>query len=340
MIVTNSQLALSSQHTHLERREQHASLTLWRDRPAPPPARQPVATTAPGPAPESPAPHDSAPVFDSEAALDADPLLRVLRDLIEHVFGQRVELLEKIDVGKNPEALDPPPSKSGDSTPEQRQGWGLAYDFHAVHEIREETRFSAGGRVQTGDGREIAFSMSFSMEYAFREESSVRIRAGDARLKDPLVLRFDGTAAQLADGHFRFDLNRDGEAEALPQLAAGTVFLAFDRNSNGYIDDGSELFGPTTGEGFSELAAHDDDGNGWIDEADTVFSQLRLWAPQNDTQTSLLDAGVGALGLARIATPHGLRDTEGALQGQLRSTGVWLGEEGGSGLLQQIDLVA
>ncbi|MCU0663597.1 MAG: hypothetical protein MUC50_14875 [Myxococcota bacterium] len=73
------------------------------------------------------------------------------------------------------------------------------------------------------------------------------------------------------------------------------------------MDNGSELFGPTTGDGFVELSAHDDDSSGWIDEADAVYDQLSVWtgrADAADTLRSLRQANVGAIALLSAKTPY------------------------------------
>jgi hypothetical protein len=111
----------------------------------------------------------------------------------------------------------------------------------------------------------------------------------------------------------------------------------FDRNGNGTVDDGSELFGPASGDGFAELAGYDSDGNGWIDEADPVFARLRLWSSPQASLQPLLDAGVGAIGLAAVATPFRLQ-ADGQNLGELRSSGIWLGEQGSVGTVHQIDV--
>ncbi|MEA3469756.1 MAG: hypothetical protein U9R57_16250 [Thermodesulfobacteriota bacterium] len=45
------------------------------------------------------------------------------------------------------------------------------------------------------------------------------------------------------------------------------------------INNGAELFGPTTGHGFQERAQYELDFIGWIDENDSIFSSLRIWKP-------------------------------------------------------------
>lgn len=69
------------------------------------------------------------------------------------------------------------------------------------------------------------------MARSYTESVSFSLRAGDQRLKDPLVLDFGGPAAALSDVRFDFDLDGDGRKEQLP-LLSGSGFLAFDRNAN------------------------------------------------------------------------------------------------------------
>jgi hypothetical protein len=114
----------------------------------------------------------------------------------------------------------------------------------------EQTTFAASGTVRTADGREIAFDLQLSMSRLYHEESSVSLRAGDAvRATDPLVLNFAGTAAQLTDQRFAFDLDADGSADQINFAGPGRGFLDFfdPRNKYGKVDNGRELFGPTSG---------------------------------------------------------------------------------------------
>ena len=64
------------------------------------------------------------------------------------------------------------------------------------------------------------------------------------------------------------------------------------------INDGNELFGTKSGDGFKDLAKYDKDRNGWIDEADDIFDDLRIWTKDeqgNDKLLTLKEAGVGAI---------------------------------------------
>ena len=153
---------------------------------------------------------------------------------------------------------------------------------------------------------------------------------------------FSGTAAQLIDQTFAFDLNADGQEEKVPLLAGGSGVLVFDRNQDGKVNDGTELFGPTTGNAFAELAAYDQNGDRWIDESDGIFRSLFVWtkgADNQDNLQTLQDAGVGALYLPSVDSPFALKDSQNQQQGQIVRTGVFLREDGTAGTLQQLNVV-
>lgn len=204
----------------------------------------------------------------------------------------------------------------------------------------EATGFSTSGSVHTADGRAIDFSLGLTMCRDYSCERTLR-QSGSVELRDPLVLNFDGGAAELTGQRFAFDLDADGSDEQIPGLVAGSAWLAFDRNADGRISDGSELFGARSGDGFADLACLDEDGNGWVDEADSAFSSLCLWRrgeEGNDTLSALDEMNVGALYLGSAETPFALTDSENARRGYIRASGVYLREDGNVGTMQQVDL--
>ena len=203
-------------------------------------------------------------------------------------------------------------------------------------EEHERTRFAASGEVRTADGRRIDFDLSRAMGGDF-SCTRARCEQGKVEVCYPLLLIFDGKAAELSDARFSFDLDADGTKESLPMLAQGSGYLVLDQDHDGRIADGREVIGAQSGDAFGELGKLDSDGNGWIDEADPVYAALGVWFPDGRVE-SLSQAGVGALHTGSVSTPFSLRDDDNRALGEIRRSGVYLTEEGKAGTLQQIDL--
>ncbi|MCR5102232.1 MAG: hypothetical protein K6B41_12820, partial [Butyrivibrio sp.] len=119
-------------------------------------------------------------------------------------------------------------------------------------------------------------------------------------------------------------------------------FLALDKNDDGKINDGAELFGTKSGDGFSDLAEYDEDSNGWIDENDSIFSKLKVWTKDengNDKLLKLKEADVGAIYLGNADTEFSYKDMAGETNGVLRKTGIYLKESSGAaGTVAHVDL--
>lgn len=220
------------------------------------------------------------------------------------------------------------------------QPGGGQYLSQFYHEENETTSFQTGGTVKTSDGREINFNVELTMSRNFTQYAAQQIDFGAPRLIDPLVINLDAPAADVQDQKFLFDLDADGHAEAISKLGPGSGFLALDKNGDGIINDGSELFGATNGNGFADLAQYDSDGNGWIDEADDIFDKLLIWskdAAGNDQLVGLGKAGVGAIYLGAQNTQFAMNNHQNQTNAQIRQTGMFLYENGGVGTIQQVD---
>lgn len=272
-----------------------------------------------------------------------DESLHKLRMLLV-VLGRSVEeidsTLRKLGAGLSLPTASAPATAPAAETTEGNSDDFLNYQYRVEEWRGESLSVSASGTVNTADGRTIQYGLSLEMLHMQYSSSSVSLRAG-AALKDPLVLNLDGGPVRL-DGSRRvdFDLDADGRRDSMASLASGSAFLALDRNGNGRIDDGRELFGALSGDGFADLAQYDEDGNGFIDEGDSLFEQLRLWRPDAQGEGELVDlltAGVGAIGLARAYGDFDLVAQQ-QLEGRVRSTGFFLFESGLAGSVQQIDL--
>ena len=102
-------------------------------------------------------------------------------------------------------------------------------------------------------------------------------------------LNRDGKVSTVAEKRY-FDLDGNGIAERVSWAATGDGFLVLDRDGDGVITSGKELFGDATilsngkkaVSGFEALAELDSNGDGIIDARDEMFSQLRVWADMNE----------------------------------------------------------
>lgn len=202
----------------------------------------------------------------------------------------------------------------------------------------ERTEFSAAGAVKTADGRQISLHLNSVMSRQETSETEISGVVKVEKLKDPLVVNLDGKGVRLSADRFGFDLEGTGRQDEIPALASGSGFLVLDANGNGCADSGLELFGARSGNGFADLAAWDEDRNRWIDENDSVFGKLNIWGGEGQALETLAQSGVGAIYLGNASTEFSLLDRERQMLGQVRSTGVFLKEDGTPGVLQQIDL--
>jgi len=207
------------------------------------------------------------------------------------------------------------------------------------HEFQEMT-FQASGFVNTSDGRQIQFDINVFASYEFT--SSISTQVDGIRLADPLIINFDGTLPEFTKNRYEFDLTIDGTMNNIFMPTNGSGFLAFDKNGDGIINDGSELFGARTGCGFSELRAYDEDGNGWIDEGDSIFEHLKIMFVDRDSGEfmllSLKDAGIGAIYLGSTAADYEVKAADNELVGIVRRNGIFLYESGNVGSIHHIDL--
>ena len=190
------------------------------------------------------------------------------------------------------------------------------------------------GFIQT-DSQQIQVDMNFSMSYSFVQKNQIL----KTQFYDPLVINFDGELPKLDDKCFSFDIDCDGDSEQLSLLKNGNGFLALDKNDNGKVDDGSELFGTQNGDGFADLRRYDSDKNGWLDENDPIFDRLRVWMKNGDKSELLAlgEVGIGALYLGEAKGSFNLKNETNETLGKICSSGLYLNEDGTSGLLSQID---
>ncbi len=209
------------------------------------------------------------------------------------------------------------------------------------HEETESTGFSTQGTVKCADGREISFNLNLEMSRSFQEYYEETVTMRKTAVCDPLVINLDGNIAELSDQTFLFDLDGDGELDEINELSARSGFLALDKNGDGVINDGNELFGAKSGNGFEDLAAYDTDHNGFIDEGDEIWDKLKIWALDengNKQLYSLAEKGIGAICLQNASTDFTLTGENNQTNALIRKTGIFLYESGAVGTIQHVDM--
>jgi len=309
MRIQDSQVAMRA--AHAEQRQQRVEREL-RVSVAAPPAAPVAAADAAAPDPAT-----------------ADPEIRYLQLLIEMLSGREVRIAT-IDAPAAPDAAAPAATPRLEVTARRSEHYSES----------ESSAFAADATVRTADGREARIALSLLMQRHFESTTTVEVTSG--RRKDPLLLNLAGNGPELSSTKYAFDLDADGTTERVAMATGASAFLALDRNGDGRINDGRELFGALGGDGFAELARHDDDGNGFIDAGDAVYARLLAFARDasgGEVLTPLSALGIGALYLGSVATPFSVNTAGNETLAVVRRSGMWIGEDLSAGTLQQLDLV-
>ena len=171
----------------------------------------------------------------------------------------------------------------------------------------------------------------------------VRWQGNDSvNLVDPLIIDLGGDGVELSDDTFSFDLDADGESDQISRPKGNSGFLAFDKNGDGIINDGTELFGTQNGDGFKDLARYDSNGDGKIDKDDPIYDKLRIWKPgANGDQGELIglgEVGIGAIYLDAKNNEQLMQSASGETLGVQRKSAAYQRTDGSEGQVYHIDL--
>ncbi|MBT0341861.1 calcium-binding protein, partial [Vibrio campbellii] len=143
--------------------------------------------------------------------------------------------------------------------------------------------------------------------------------------RDPLILDLDGNGVSLTESTY-FDHNANGIANRTQWVSSTDGLLALDRDGNGTIDSGRELFGDNTldangdvaSDGYAALKAFDSNGDDVINQKDQVFDQLKVWVDANSDGVSqenelktLKSLGVESIDLTHDNLHSQYHDTSG-----------------------------
>jgi len=265
-------------------------------------------------------------VTDSSPTQNDDQ--KTLQDVIK-------ELMNTLSLNKNNACMS-----VDDITKEVDKAIGYSHlSIYNSYEEHESVSINTMASIQTDQG-----SLNLNLNYSMSRDFVVQNQIDIYSLTDPLVVNLDGGLPTLSSDTFSFDIDNDGESDQISKLGANSGFLALDSNNDGVINQGSELFGTKTGDGFDELSFYDNDNNGWIDENDSIFDKLQIWL-KNDEKTDddkelfgLGEVGIGAIFLGSEDSEFTYKTDENQTLGQLKSSGFFLNNDMTVGNISQIDL--
>ena len=228
---------------------------------------------------------------------------------------------------------------------------------NAVAESNAVVSSSASGTIATGQQSQaltteemsasLARRNSYELNLKFRQNTSVEERIGISleelgiKKVDPLVLDLDGNGIQLTEAGKGaiFDVTADGKLDNTAWVKGNTALLTYDRNGNGVVDNGSELFGDQNGaaDGFEELGKYDTNGDRKITILDPIFKALKLYRDLNgdgkmskNEFSSLSELGIKALNLNFMRTSADINGNSLLLNGSFER------EDGSTGQLADV----
>ena len=271
--------------------------------------------------------------------------LGLLKNLVEAMTGRKIRLNDIGDIYKKHHKGHGDDDDHDDNHHVResgiRQQWEVSYNMQESIYESEQMNFSSSGIVRTADGREINFSLDLMMSRQYMEVNNINLEASGTGNVN-ILMDFAGPASALTDTKFGFGIEPEDSGDNLSYLALGSGILTIDQNNNGQIDSIDEVVGTSTGNGFAELSAYDEDGNGWIDENDLVYDKLQILSQDsagNDILSGLKDSNIGAINLGSVDSPYSLKNDQNVTIGQIEKSGSYLAEDGTPGLVQQLSLV-
>ena len=179
-------------------------------------------------------------------------------------------------------------------------------------------------------------------------------RSGKAHGYDPLILDLGGngieTISVAAFSGSLFDHNNDGIRTATGWISADDGLLVRDLNGNGLIDNGSELFGNNTrlangqnaAHGYAALAELDSNHDNLINQADELFSSLKVWQDINQDGISQSNElfTLQALGIQSLNLEHQENSKDLGNGNRLTHIGSYTKIDGTTGEMGDVEFAA
>ncbi|MBN1517155.1 hypothetical protein JXA32_11390 [Candidatus Sumerlaeota bacterium] len=232
------------------------------------------------------------------AKLDPDNAHTILNRM-RAAIGRTLDLMRSYSSAQAAPAAIPEQTSQNEQAQASFVHFSLDLEMEFTEEIESVVAELRDNGVEVQTAR-IRSSSSISIHVEF---TGVQVQQSD-----PLVLDLNGDGVNLSsyENGAAFDINGDGAIDRTAFVQGDDALLALDRDGNGRIDDGGELFGDQHGavNGFEELARYDDNADGMIDQQDAIFSLLRLLHDRNgdgtvagDELSTLEEQGITAIRL-------------------------------------------
>jgi len=285
-------------------------------------------------------------------------LLRMLAalnpDKADEILEKISRTLEKLDSLMGPAAEAPaaevpaavPDAPAAPSQPQQppQESFSMIH-FSLDLEVTSSQEMSFAVAQLRDQGIEVQ-SVRIESTQTFKLHIEFTAFQQEMQKSDPLVVDLNGDGVRLTglENGALFDINADGKTDQTAFVQGDDAFLVLDRNGNGRIDNGSEMFGDQNGavNGFEELRKYDGNRDGVIDRRDAIYASLRLLHDRNgdgraglSEMSALAEKGIDSLDLRykagqRVDDTH--RNTLAERSHYLRGNGsrgalvdVWLG---------------
>jgi hypothetical protein len=192
--------------------------------------------------------------------------LRLIEALVYQMLGKRIKLQLKRpwpDASRQEAQL-----AQAMSPVQERDGWGLIYEYQEAVAEQESIQFNSGGTVTTADGRALAFSLEFSMSRAYYEQSGMEVHLNGAAKVDEFAVAMERRSPSLSSD--KADYSNEF-----------TELRAYDLEHDGWI-------------GEADVCGR--------------LSILPLSEKGDKTLIRLADVGIGAIYLQEVDTPYEVRD--------------------------------
>jgi hypothetical protein len=265
-----------------------------------------------------------------------DPKMLVIASLIDQAGGNGKEFLKRMNELQNmmqpsdASAASPSPDSfamTGELSAEQSAQVAAATDGSNIAVAAQYQGSIKGHFMQEITAEDGSTS---KVEVSFEVQISVSVGVAQTTNKsDPIALDMnkDGQISTTdVNGGTAFDINGDGAPEQ------SDYFLALDKNGNGKIDSGKELFGDQNGaqNGFAELACYDSNHDGKIDRNDSVFGDLK--AVKLGKNKAIEMYSLAQLGISSISLQYQSMDGAQGAGNSVAQTGSYTMQDGSSGL--------